>query len=393
MGAFQMNIQPYTINVSQNILDDLQDRLARTRWPDEIDGVGWDYGADQDYMQELVAYWQHQYDWRKQEAALNRFAQFTAVVDGEQIHFIHERGKGPNSTPLILFHGWPDSIYRYAKLIPMLTDPARFGGDLNDSFDVIVPSLLDSSRNPKKKAREQKLRHFAERSWRLMTEGLGYKRFVAGGGDGGSPLSQCMAVDHPESLLGIHLTDIGFHATMAQYNDLSETESTYLQENAMWGYQEGAYAVLLGTKPQTFAFGLNDSPVGWASLVIEKFRTWSDCDGDIEKRYTKDDLLTNIMLNWIEGIDPRGYREEWVSPSLQPNQQVDVPVGLALPPHDLGPVTPREFAARNLKNIQSYSVLAHGGHFVALEYPELLAEDIRAFVRPLRKPLISHNVG
>ena len=378
-------MQPFRIDIPQATLDDLRDRLARTRWPDEVEGVGWDYGTNVGYMKELVDYWQHTYDWRAQEAQLNKLSQWTAEIDGTAIHFIHERGKGPNPTPLILFHGWPDSICRYLKLIPLLTDPATYGGDPNDSFDVIVPWMWDTSASPQKPVRKQALKQLAERCWRLMTEVLGYQRFAAGGGDGGSPTAQLLAVDHPESIIGLHLTDIGFHATRAEHADLSEAEQQYLAALQMASFQEGAYAMMLGTKPQTFAYGLNDSPVAWAALVIEKFRAWSDCDGDVERSYTKDELLTNIMLYWVSGaIDPRGYREEWVMPSLKPDQQIDAPVGLALPPKDLGPIPPREFAARNLKNIQRWTILPRGGHFVAMEDPAPIAEDIRAFYRNFR---------
>lgn len=377
--------QPFRLNVPQAVLDDLQKRLARTRWPDEIDGAGWDYGTNLAYMQQLVNYWQNDYDWRKQEAAINQFPQFTTQIDGEEVRYIHVRGKGTNPIPIILFHGWPDSICRYLKLIPMLTDPAQFGGDPNDSFDVIIPWVFDFSGNPQKPIRQHLLGQVAEHHWRLMTEVLGYERFAAGGGDGGSPISQLIAVHHPESIIGLHLTDIGFQATRAEYDDLSEVEQGYLKAVEGRGYAEGAYAMMLGTKPQTYTYGLNDSPVGWASLVIEKFRTWSDCDGDVEANYTKDDLLTNIMLYWVsDAIDPRGYREEWTNASLEPKQSIDVPVGLAQPPKDLNPVTPREFAQRNLKNIQRWTVLPRGGHFVAMEFPVPVAEDMRAFFRPLR---------
>jgi pimeloyl-ACP methyl ester carboxylesterase len=217
-----------------------------------------------------------------------------------------------------------------------------------------------------------------------MTEVLGYQKFAAAGGDGGSVMSQLFAVNHPESVIGLHLTDIGFQSSRAQYDDLSEAEQQYLHAGEMVGYQEGAYAMMLGTRPQTMSYALNDSPVGWAALVIEKFRTWSDCDGDLEKRYTKDELLTNIMLHWIAGIDPRGYREEWVSPSLLSGVSVNVPVGLALPPHDFAPNPPREFAERHLKDIRRWTVLPMGGHFVAMEAPAPLAAEMRAFFHDLK---------
>ena len=228
------------------------------------------------------------------------------------------------------------------------------------------------------------MRKKGQRLWHLMTEELGYKRFAAAGGDGGSPLSQSMAVEHPESIIGVHLTDLGYHVTMGQHENLSEAEQAYLQELEGSGYTEGAYAMMLGTKPQTYAYGLNDSPVGWASLVIEKLRTWSDCNGDLESVYTKDDMLTNIMLHWIEGIEPRGYREEWVAGSVDPNQEINVPVGVAYPPGDLNPIPPREFAERNFKDLRRWTILKRGGHFAPLEVPELMAEDLRAFFRDLR---------
>jgi pimeloyl-ACP methyl ester carboxylesterase len=378
-----MQIQPFQINVPQAVLDDLQKRLARTRWTDEVTDSGWNMGTNLDYMKELADYWQHQYDWRKQEARLNSFNWFKAEIDGTEIPFIHERGKGPNPTPIILFHGWPDSVCRYLKLIPMLTDPASYGGDPQDSFDVIVPALVGFGNGP---AKEQPLKQIAELSWRLMTAGLGYQRFAAGGGDGGSPISQLLGVHHPGSIIGLHLTDLGFAITMGEHANLSEAEQQYLEALQMVGFQEGAYAMLQGTKPQTLAYGLNDSPVGFAAWIIEKIHSWSDCDGDLEKLYSKDELLTNIMLYWVNGPSVRAvsYREEWVSSSLKPDQQVDVPVAVANPPKDINPVPPREFAERNLKNLQRWTVLAHGGHFAAWEYPELMAQDMRAFFRDVK---------
>jgi pimeloyl-ACP methyl ester carboxylesterase len=380
----KMQVKPFTINISQPVLDDLQERLKWTRWPDEVQDSGWSMGTNLGYMKELAGYWQRQYDWRKEEAKLNTFNWFKLEVDGLSLPFIHERGKGPNPTPIILFHGWPDSVCRYLKLIPMLTDPAKYGGDPHDSFDVIVPALIGFSST--KTPSQHLLKDSAELCWRLMTEVLGYQHFAAGGGDGGSPLSQLLGVHYPDSIIALHLTDIGFHTAMAPHTDLSEVEQQYLNTLFMGGFQEGAYAMLQGTKPQTLAYGLNDSPAGFAAWIIEKFRTWSDCDGDLEKIFTKDELLTNIMLYWVNGPSVRSvsYREEWVSPSLKPDQPVDVPVGLAHPPKDIAPIPPREFAARNLKNIQRWTVLPHGGHFAAWEYPEPVAEDIRAFFHDLK---------
>jgi pimeloyl-ACP methyl ester carboxylesterase len=374
-------IRPFRVDVPQAELDDLQDRLARTRWPDDYEGVGWDYGTDLATMKELATYWRDGYDWRRQEAYLNSFPHYTAELDGEELTFIHVRGTGPDPIPLLLLHGWPDSVCRYLKLIPLLTDPASHGGDPGICFDVVVPWLIGRYRGGSRAPRSGLFRHIAEQLWTLMTRELGYQRFGAAGGDGGSVIAQLLGVHHPDSVLGVHLTDLGFTIAFAQFPDLSEAEQRYFGELQGWSMQEGAYAMVQGTKPQTLAFGLNDSPVGFAAWIIEKFRTWSDCDGRLENVYTKDELLTNVMLYWLNGPTARSvsYREEFTSPSLAPNQQVGVPSALAVPPKDLGPIMPRELAERNLTDLRRYTVLPHGGHFAAMEYPDVVAQDVRAF--------------
>ena len=374
-------IRPFRVDVPQAELDDLRDRLARTRWPDDYEGVGWDYGTDLTTMKELATYWRDGYDWRRQEAYLNSFPHFTAELDGEELTFLHVRGTGPDPIPLLLLHGWPDSVCRYLKLIPLLTDPASHGGDPGICFDVVVPWLIGRYRGGSRAPRSGLFRHIAEQLWTLMTRELGYQRFGAAGGDGGSVIAQLLGVHHPDSVLGVHLTDLGFTIAFAQFPDLSEAEQRYFAELQGWSMQEGAYAMVQGTKPQTLAFGLNDSPVGFAAWIIEKFRTWSDCDGRLENVYTKDELLTNIMLYWLNGPTARSvsYREEFTSPSLAPNQQVGVPSALAVPPKDLGPIMPRELAERNLTDLRRYTVLPHGGHFAAMEYPDIVAQDVQAF--------------
>ncbi|HEV2825486.1 MAG TPA: epoxide hydrolase [Actinomycetota bacterium] len=378
-------IRPFRVDVPQAELDDLQDRLARTRWPDDYEGVGWDYGTDLATMKELATYWRDGYDWRRQEAYLNSFPHFTAELDGEELTFIHVRGTGPDPIPLLLLHGWPDSVCRYLKLIPLLTDPASHGGDPGICFDVVVPWLIGRYRGGSRAPRSGLFRHIAEQLWTLMTRELGYQRFGAAGGDGGSVIAQLLGVHHPDSVLGVHLTDLGFTIAFAQFPDLSEAEQRYFGELQSWSMQEGAYAMVQGTKPQTLAFWLNDSPVGFAAWIIEKFRTWSDCDGRLENVYTKDELLTNVMLYWLNGPTARSvsYREEFTSPSLAPNQQVGVPSALAVPPKDLGPIMPRELAERNLTDLRRYTVLPHGGHFAAMEYPDVVAQDVRAFFADL----------
>ena len=375
-----MSIQSFKIDIPQATLDDLRARLARTRWPDEVEGAGWDYGTNLQYMKELADYWQHTYDWRKQEARLNQFAQFKAEVDGVGIHFIHERGKGPNPLPIILTHGWPDSFYRMHKIIPLLTDPASYGGDPADSFDVIVPGFGFSDRP---RERGMTSGRVAELWARLMTDVLGYRRFAAAGGDTGSPVTQFLAFAHPESLVGIHLTDVGYHNLNAYQSDLSEAEKQYLSDVQQWVMQEGAYMMIQSTRPQTLAYGLNDSPVGLAAWIVEKFRAWSDCDGDVERRFSKDELLTNIMIYWVSETIPssmRLYYEAMHTPPLKPGQRIEVPAGLAFF-KELTP--PREWAERSLR-IERWTEMPRGGHFAALEEPELLAQDIRAFFHDLK---------
>jgi len=384
-----MSIQPFQVNIPQATLDDLRERLARTRWPDEVEGAGWNYGTNLGYMKEFADYWQHTFDWRKQEAKLNQFAQFRAEVDGVGIHFIHERGKGPNPLPILLTHGWPDSICRYLKMIPMLTDPAKYGGDPNDSFDVIVPSLPGFGFSDRPSVRGATSIRSADILARLMTEVLGYTQFAAAGGDIGSRVTRLLALAHPESLVGIHLTDIGFPREIAFPPDLSNpsrAEQQFLSSVQGWFMQEGAYALLQSTKPQTLAYGLNDSPVGLASWIMEKFRAWSDCGGNIEQRFSKDELLTNIMIYWVtETISSTArlyYEDAHTPPQLKPGQYIEVQAGVATFPKDLT-LPPRELGERFLR-VERWTEMPRGGHFAALEEPELLAEDMRAFFHDLK---------
>lgn len=384
-----MTVQPFTIDVPQATLDDLHYRLARTRWPDQVEDAGWDYGVNLEYLQELVAYWQNTFDWRAQERQLNQFAQFRAEIDGVGIHFIHERGKGPRPLPLLLLHGWPDSFYRMYKIIPMLTDPARYGGDPADSFDVIVPSLIGFgfSDRPLKRGGSRD----SELLPRLMTDVLGYRRFAAHGGDTGSPIAQMIALAQPESVIGLHLMDTGWHNPItADTPNLSPAEQAYVQQIDRFWAEEGAYAAIQGTKPQTLAYGLNDSPAGLAAWIVQQFRTWSDCNGDVEQRFSKDELLTNIMIYWVTqtiNSSIRGYYDgmhvQWEeSAQWEASAQVSpVPVGMALFPKDNPP--PREAAERTL-NVQQWTEMPRGGHFAALEEPELLVDDLCKFFRRFR---------
>ncbi len=375
----------FHIQVSDEVLDDLKYRLDHAHWPDQLTDTGWERGTEKSYLQSLISYWRERFDWREQEAELNCFSQYRCNVEGIDIHFVYEHGKGPNPIPIILTHGWPDSYVRFKKIIPLLIDPARYGGNPEDSFDVIVPSIpgFGFSGCPQQSG----INNFrVSELWaKLMTEELGYHKFAAAGGDMGSGVTRYLAFNHPELLIAIHLTDIGILRNLVNSNDndLSQEELQYKRSALQWISQEGAYMSIQSTKPQTLAYGLSDSPVGLAAWIIEKFHAWSDCHNDLRQRFSQDELLTNIMIYWITntiGSSAHMYYENMHSlPSLG---RIEVPTGIALFPADIL-LPPKGWAERNL-NITRWSMMQRGGHFTAMEEPELLAEDIRAFYRTFR---------
>lgn len=381
-----MSIERFQIRVSDEILEDLKYRLEHVRWPDPLEGSDWERGTDQSYLRSLVTYWREQFDWRAREAELNRLSHFRCNVEGIDVHFVHERGKGPNPQPIILTHGWPDSFVRYEKIIPMLTDPARYGGNPEDSFDVIVPSVPGFGFSNGLKRTGVNNAYVAELWAKLMTEHLGYPKFAAAGGDIGSGVTRYLAFNHPELLTGIHLTDIGIIRNLLAVQDksgLTEEELLYIKNTSKWMADEGGYMSIQSTKPQTLAYGLNDSPVGLAAWIIEKFHAWSDCKGDLRNSYSEDELLTNIMIYWVTntvGSTANIYYEN--THSLPPLGRIEVPTGIAIFPGDVA-LPPREWADRNL-NITRWTTMPRGGHFTAMEDPAPLAEDIREFFRALR---------
>ncbi|NOU98669.1 epoxide hydrolase family protein [Paenibacillus planticolens] len=381
-----MAVERFQIQISDEVLDDLQYRLNHVRWPDQVEGAAWEQGTELSYLQSLVAYWRDHFDWRVQEAKLNRFSQFRSNIDGIDIHFVHERGKGPNPLPIILTHGWPDSYLRYQKMIPFLTDPAAYGGDPEDAFDVVVPSLPGFGFSSHPNRRGMNNYHVSEMWAKLMTQELGYTKFAAAGGDMGSGVTRYLAANHPELLVGIHLTDIGIIRDLVNAQDpsgLSEAELQYKKKAQEWLALEAGYISIQSTKPQTLAYGLSDSPTGLAGWMIDKFRAWSDCNGDLRQRFSEDELLTHIMIYWVTntiGSTTRMYYEN--SRSLPPLGRIEVPTAVALFPADIL-LPPKEWAVRNL-NITRWNAMPRGGHFTALEEPESLAKDIREFYRPFR---------
>ena len=349
-----MAVSPFQIAVDQAVLDDLQARLNLTRWPDEIPGSQWDYGSNLDYMKELVEYWRSDFDWRAQERKLNAFHHFKTPVDGLNIHFIHERGSGPSPMPLVITHGWPSCFFEMTKIIPLLADPGGHGADPADAFDVVAPSLpgfgfSDASPEP-----GMQVQRVAGLWAKLMTENLGYPKFAAQGGDIGAGVTSRLGYSHHAQLYGIHLTSVTRPTPYLGPGSrpLSEAELAHSAQRERWFLDEGGYNHIQGTKPQTLSYGLNDSPAGLAAWIIEKYRTWSDCHGDIESRYTKDELLTIVTIYWVTntiGSSVRMYKENqshtW---ELAQHEKVPAPSGMALFPQEIAR-PPREWAERSLQ--------------------------------------------
>jgi len=380
-------VQPFKIEVAEAMLTDLRERLARTRFPGEIPGSEWKYGSNLAYMKELVEYWRTRYDWRRNERELNRFAHFRAEVDGFGIHFIHEPGRGPNPKPLLLLHGWPGSIYEFQQIIPMLTDPAAHGGDTNDSFTVIAPSLPGYGFSDHLREPGMNIEPMSALIQKLMTATLGYKRFGVQGGDWGAVIASHIGYTFTPGVIGVHLNMPGVGPTDAMSpKSSSEEEKKFLTEAAKFRREEAGYQAIQGSRPQTLAYGLNDSPVGLAAWIVEKFRVWSDCGGDVEKVFTKDQLLTNVMIYWVTEtirFSTQLYYEyhhnRW---RLAPNTRVEAPTAIAVFPYEIWR-PPRSWAERAY-NIQRWTEMPAGGHFAAWEEPARLAEDLRAFFRPFR---------
>lgn len=383
-----MAAEKFTIKVSDAVLADLARRLDATRWPDELENAGWELGSSLAYVKSLAEYWRNGYDWRREEAALNRLPHRRISLDGLQIHFVHVRGNGPAPLPLIITHGWPGSFVEMVKLVPLLTEPAAHGGRPEDAFDVVVPSLPGYGFSDRPRERGMDPRRIAA-LWARLMDALGYQRFAAQGGDWGSTVSIALGLGHADRIIGIHLNYLaGRFLLGGTLNEPQEDPmaNAFLAELRSWFDREGAYMHQQSTKPQTLSYGLNDSPVGLAAWIIEKFRTWSDCAGDLERVFTRDELLTNVMIYWATETIPsstRLYYESRERPlRLSPANRVKTPVAVALFPKEI-PMPPRTLAERGL-NIVRWTTMPRGGHFAAMEQPELFAQDLREFLRPLR---------
>lgn len=381
-------IRPFRCETPQAVIDDLRARLGNTRFPDQVEDAGWDYGSELSYVRSLCAYWRDQFDWRAAEARFNRYPQFLTQINGEQVHFYHIRSPEPDARPLIITHGYPGSVAEFLDVFGPLSDPAAHGGDRRDAFHVIAPSIPGYGFSGPTKHRGFTMDKAADVNVRIM-ELLGYDRYFAQGGDWGSSISSLAALKHPERVIALHLNFIlGKPADPANpLEGLTEAEKAQLVWKKNYDAHEAGYQAIQGTKPQSLAYGLNDSPAGLAAWIVEKYKTWSDCGDDVEQSYTKDQLLENIMLYWVTGTINSAMRlyYESIGPGRAPTEErpkVEVPTGHARFPAEIRP-TPRAWAEQ-MYNLVRWTVMPKGGHFAAHEQPKLFVDDVRAFFRDYR---------
>jgi pimeloyl-ACP methyl ester carboxylesterase len=369
-------ISNFKVYIEQKILDDLKLRIKNTRWPDEIENSEWTYGASLSYMKELAGYWLNDFDWRKTETEINKYENFIAEIEGYKVHFLHIKGKGENSIPILITHGWPGSFLEMMKLIPLLTENTK------RSFDVVIPSMLGFGFSDKLTQTGCNVSLMADLWFKLMQK-LGYENFGVQGGDFGAGVSAFISLKYPENVIGMHLNYIpgNYHPELADGEVLTAEENDYLKSEDEWYFREGGYSLQQNTKPLTLAYGLNDSPIGLCAWIVEKMYGWAECKGNIENVFTKDELLSNVMLYWVtETIHSsiRLYGENKKVPlKLGKNSFINIPVGIARFRFE-EPFPPRKFIERGF-NIQHWSDFPEGGHFPAMEKPELLAGDIYNF--------------
>ena len=380
------SIRPFNINVPDETLDHIRRRVAEYPWHEMPDDGGWAYGTNLDYMKEFCVYWLKEFDWRKHEARINQFSHHKAEVDGIDLHFVHEKGSGAAPMPLIISHGWPGSVVEFLDVIEPLAHPERFGGSADDAFDVIAPSLpgFGFSGRPSRPIGPRKM---AELFDSLMTDVLGYDSYLAQGGDWGGAISSWLGYDHAPACQAIHINIM----------TMRHTDGPKGQEEEAWAAKfdreqimEDGYRTQQATRPQTLSYAMMDSPVGVAAWLIEKFNSWSDTNGDdIESVHSKDSMLTNIMVYLVTGTFNTaswiyyGRREEGGRLLSPEGKRVEVPTALALFPAEMLAWPPRSYVER-VYNVARWTEMPHGGHFAALEQPDLLVEDIRAFARSIR---------
>lgn len=369
-----MSVERFKIDVPQAVLDDLKERLGRTRWSD-VDSDDWSRGTNQTYMKELVDHWMTRYDWRRHEAELNGLDHYMTVIDDVRLHFVHQRSGRSDAVPFLLIHGWPDSFYRYHKVIPLLTDPAAQGGGPDISFDVVVPSLPGFGFSER---RAMTIDATADLFAKLMSEELGYERFVCGGGDLGFLITRSLAARHPELVSAMHLTEVGYPDQTTDLSTLSPEEQEFAAFIREWLFTDGTYNMIQSTKPDSLSIGLNDSPAGLAAWMMN-FAAIGMTGEDVERRIPMDEILTNIMIYWVTGTITSSIRWYYeiahAPPPSGTGVRLETPAAVAHMPLD-APL-PRKWAER-MVNLRHFTEMPKGGHFGAGELPELFAQDLRA---------------
>lgn len=391
------SIRPFTLTIPQGDLDDLHDRLDRTRWPAELPGTGWDYGVPAGYLRDLVRYWRHDYDWRAAEAELNRWPQYTTVIDGARVHFAHLRSPEPDATPLVLTHGWPGSVVEFLDVAGPLADPVAHGGDPADAFHVVVPGIPGFGLSGPTTEPGWEAARVAG-AWVELMRRLGYERFGAQGGDWGAAISRELGRAHPERVIGVHLNLLPGAQAVAEPTEeelapLTPRERDRARESwrrwEEWSREGTGYAVQQSTRPHTVGYALHDSPVGQLAWIVEKFQAWSDCAELPEEAVDRDRLLTNVMLYWLTGTagsSARIYYERAHAADgtgARPAEPSKAPTALALFPAEIQ--LPLRHRAERTDTIVRWTEFDRGGHFAAMEEPDLLIADVRAFFRQLRE--------
>ena len=376
-----VRVSPFTVQVPDQVLSDLRARIRNTRWPPGAPGREWEQGTDLEYLKGLLGYWADGFDWRAQERELNRFKHFRAEIDGAVIHFVHERARHGNGVPIILTHGWPSAFIELLPLVPLLSDPRAHGIE-GPAFDLVIPSLPGygfSGRPARANYRS------VAALWHRLMGALGYERYGAGGGDFGAGVTTLMALDEPQRMIGIHLSNLELSPWMGEGSrPLSSAERAYLAQRQRWDESERGYSSIQSTKPQTLAYALNDSPAGLAAWILEKWRSWADTGGSLEGRFSRDFLLTLVTLYWVTETVTTSMRDyfdnRWHGISLGPNDFVRVPTGIANFTTQLTfeGDPPREWAER-LYDVRQWTPMPRGGHFAPAEEPERLARDLASF--------------
>lgn len=382
-----MHIRPFKIAIDDAQIADLEQRLAKTRWASRMNDIGWAMGMDAEFLRTLVDYWRREFDWRQVESSLNRLPQFEAVMESGTIHFVHLRSGARAATPIVLTHGWPGQFAELGKVGEMLAKPGEHGGAPEYAFDIVIPSLPGYTFSTPPVLPGTDVFTIADH-WAALMSALGYPRFIAHGGDIGAGVSTALGLRHRERLLGIHLNYIpgSYQPHVANPAELAPEEKEFLARRMAWLDAEGGYSHVQSTKPDVLGPALNDSPVGLAAWIVDKFRSWSDCGGDVTSRFTFDELLTTVSLYWFTRSMPSAIRLYWEGRRrplrLSAGERVEVPVAVAHFPREI-PIPPRRYVERGYR-VTRWTEMERGGHFAALEEPQALADDIRSFALGLQ---------